>query len=147
MHEWEWTEYVSQRWECKSWGRERGGKRWAVDQHALGVLTAVFHETTSHSPAVSAAETAHFDGSLTCPSYRSSSTSAGGGGFWDCTRCLKAAGSSECGFCASGAGKFLPARAWSPGVQNTVRDACHGEGQLWYTRGCPSRYGWLALLG
>lgn len=30
---------------------------------------------------------------------------------------------------------------------NTVRDACHGEGRLWYTRGCPSRYGWLALLG
>ncbi|CAD6226801.1 unnamed protein product [Miscanthus lutarioriparius] len=112
---------------------------------SLGVLTAVFHETTSHSPAVSAAETAHFDGSLTCPSYRSSSSSAGGGGFWDCTRCLKAAGSSECGFCASGAGKLLPGACLVS--NNTVRDACHGEGRLWYTRGCPSRYGWLALLG
>ncbi|XP_066396729.1 probable inositol transporter 2 [Miscanthus floridulus] len=110
---------------------------------SLGVLTAVFHETTSHSPAVSAAETAHFDGSLTCPSYRSSS--AGGGGFWDCTRCLKAAGSSECGFCASGAGELLPGACLVS--NNTVRDACHGEGRLWYTRGCPSRYGWLALLG
>jgi SP family myo-inositol transporter-like MFS transporter 13 len=105
---------------------------------SLGVLTAVFHETTSHSPAVSAAETAHFDGSLTCPSYRSSSS-------WDCARCLKAAGSSECGFCASGAGKLLPGACLVS--NNTVRDACHGEGRLWYTRGCPSRYGWLALLG
>ncbi|OQU88440.1 probable inositol transporter 2 [Sorghum bicolor] len=108
---------------------------------SLAVLTAVFHETTSHSPAVSAAETAHFDASLTCPSYRSSSSSS-----WDCTRCLKAAGSSECGFCASGGGELL-----LPGAclvsNNTVRDACHGEGRLWYTRGCPSRYGWLALLG
>ncbi|CAD6221204.1 unnamed protein product [Miscanthus lutarioriparius] len=112
---------------------------------SLGVLTAVFHETTSHSPAVSAAETAHFDGSLTCPSYRSSSSSAGGGGFWDCTRCLKAAGSSECGFCASGASRLLPGACLVS--NNTVRDACHGEGRLWYTRGCPSRYGWLALLG
>lgn len=29
----------------------------------------------------------------------------------------------------------------------TVQDACHGEGRLWYARGCPSRYGWLALIG
>lgn len=24
---------------------------------------------------------------------------------------------------------------------------CHGEKRLWYTRGCPSRFGWLALIG
>ncbi|XP_062189902.1 probable inositol transporter 2 [Phragmites australis] len=108
---------------------------------SLGVLSAVFHETTSHSPAVSAVETRHFDGSLTCPDYRLSSAS----GSWDCTRCLKAK-STECGFCASGAGnKLLPGACV---VSNsTVRDACHGEGRLWYTRGCPSRYGWLALVG
>jgi MFS transporter, SP family, solute carrier family 2 (myo-inositol transporter), member 13 len=112
---------------------------------SLGVLTAVFHETASHSPAVSATETARFDASLTCPSYRPSSP-ASGGASWDCTRCLKAAaGSSECGFCASGAGRLLPGACLVS--NNTVRDACHGEGRLWYTRGCPSRYGWLALLG
>lgn len=111
---------------------------------SLGVLTAVFHETASHSPAVSATETARFDASLTCPSYRPSSP-ASGGASWDCTQCLKAAASSECGFCASGAGRLLPGACLVS--NNTVRDACHGEGRLWYTRGCPSRYGWLALLG
>jgi len=115
---------------------------------SLGVLTAVFHETTSHSPAVSAAETARFDGSLTCPDYRQqlpAASSASSGGFWDCTRCLKAR-STECGFCSSGAGKLLPGACL---VSNaTVRDACLGEGgRLWYTRGCPSRNGWLALVG
>lgn len=110
---------------------------------SLGVLTAVFHETASHSPAVSAAETARFDASLTCPSLPASG--GGGGASWDCTRCLKAAASSECGFCASGAGRLLPGACLVS--NNTVRDACHGEGRLWYTRGCPSRYGWLALLG
>lgn len=30
---------------------------------------------------------------------------------------------------------------------STVKDLCHGENRLWYTRGCPSRYGWLALIG
>ena len=111
---------------------------------SLGVLTAVFHETTSHSPPVSAAETGRFDGSLTCPDYRLQS-SASSGGFWDCTRCLKAR-STECGFCSSGAGKLLPGACL---VSNaTTRDACLGEGgRLWYTRGCPSRNGWLALVG
>ncbi|XP_040381585.1 probable inositol transporter 2 [Oryza brachyantha] len=111
---------------------------------SLGVLSAVFHQTTSHSPPVGAAETRHFDGSLTCPGYRSSATTAR---LWDCTRCIKA----ECGFCASGGGgekeKLLLAGACM--VSNaTARDACRGEaGREWYTRGCPSRYGWLALVG
>lgn len=31
---------------------------------------------------------------------------------------------------------------------NTVKDkVCHGEGKAWYTRGCPSSFGWLALVG
>ncbi|KAL8468527.1 hypothetical protein ACS0TY_031657 [Phlomoides rotata] len=28
-----------------------------------------------------------------------------------------------------------------------VKDVCRGEGGDWYTRGCPSSFGWLALLG
>ncbi|KAM0908319.1 hypothetical protein ACQ4PT_015538 [Festuca glaucescens] len=107
---------------------------------SLALLSAVFHETTSHSPAVGAAETSHFDGSLTCPDYRTSGSSA-----WDCTRCLKAS-STECGFCASGAGsKLLPGACLLS--NSTVRDTCHGEDRLWYTHGCPSRYGWLAMVG
>ncbi|KAF7015896.1 hypothetical protein CFC21_029615 [Triticum aestivum] len=106
---------------------------------SLALLSAVFHQTTTHSPAVGSADTRHFDGSLTCPDYRTSSSG------WDCTRCLKAS-STECGFCASGAGsKLLPGACLLSNA--TVRDACHGEGRLWYTRGCPSRYGWLAMVG
>lgn len=30
---------------------------------------------------------------------------------------------------------------------DTVKDMCHGEHRLWYTRGCPSKFGWLALVG
>lgn len=30
---------------------------------------------------------------------------------------------------------------------DTVKDLCHAEDRLWYTRGCPSKYGWLALIG
>lgn len=64
---------------------------------SLGVLSAVFHETASHSPSVSRQETAHF-GQYTCPNYRSATTT------WDCMTCLKAS-SSDCAFCSSAVDK------------------------------------------
>ena len=30
---------------------------------------------------------------------------------------------------------------------DTVKDTCRKDHRLWYTRGCPSKYGWLALIG
>lgn len=67
---------------------------------SLAVLSAVFHETTSHSPSVSRSETAHFAGN-TCPDYSATTTTTTP---WDCMRCLKAS-SPDCGFCASGTNK------------------------------------------
>ena len=29
----------------------------------------------------------------------------------------------------------------------TAKDMCQGQDRLWYTRGCPSKTGWLALVG
>lgn len=108
---------------------------------SLGVLTAVFHETAAHSPAVSAAATAQLDAALTCPEYQPVATS----GIWDCTRCLKAA----CGFCSAAAGKLLPGACLAARNASAAADACRAEGggRMWYTRGCPSAYGWVALVG
>lgn len=68
---------------------------------SLGLLSAVFHETTSHSPPVSVTETSHF-GNFTCPAFGSSvpSGSSVSSSNWDCMKCLKG---SSCGFCASSA--------------------------------------------
>lgn len=104
---------------------------------SLGVLSAIFYETTTHSPGVSRQETAHF-AQYTCPKYQSASTT------WDCMKCLKAS-SPDCGFCASATDKLFPGACLIS--NSTVKDVCHGEGRLWYERGCPSRYGWLALIG
>lgn len=62
---------------------------------SLGLLSAVFHETASHSPAVSAAETSRL-APYTCPDYQS----AGAAPLWNCMKCLKAE-SPSCGFCGS----------------------------------------------
>jgi SP family myo-inositol transporter-like MFS transporter 13 len=64
---------------------------------SLVVLTVVFHESSTHSPMISAVETSHFNN--TCPDYSTVVNPAG----WDCMKCLKA--SPDCGFCASGANK------------------------------------------
>lgn len=105
---------------------------------SLGLLSAVFHETTSHSPIISLQETSHFEG-FTCPDYGE----AINGRAWDCMKCLKA--SPDCGFCASATDKLLPGACLIS--NDTVKDTCHQESRLWYTRGCPSKYGWLALIG
>ncbi|XP_057950209.1 probable inositol transporter 2 [Malania oleifera] len=106
---------------------------------SLGLLSAVFHETASHSPNVSAAQTSQF-AAYTCPDY----SSAGNAGAWDCMTCLKAS-SPDCGFCSSPSNKLFPGACL---IQNdTVKELCHAEDRLWYTRGCPSKYGWLALIG
>lgn len=106
---------------------------------SLAVLSAVFHETTSHAPRIGLTETSHF-APYTCPDYNSVKNSAA----WSCMDCLKAS-SPECGFCAAGTNKLLPGACLVS--NNTVRDLCHREDRLWYTRGCPSSFGWLALIG
>ncbi|XP_061367454.1 probable inositol transporter 2 isoform X1 [Gastrolobium bilobum] len=104
---------------------------------SLVVLTVVFNQTTSHSPMVSTIETSHFNN--TCPDYRTALNPAE----WDCTKCLKA--SSECGFCASASNKLLPGACLIS--NDTTEDQCQKEHRLWYTKGCPSKYGWLAIIG
>ncbi|KAL0305472.1 UNVERIFIED_CONTAM: putative inositol transporter 2 [Sesamum radiatum] len=106
---------------------------------SLGLLSAVFHETTSHAPPVGANKTSHF-APYTCPDYSSSGPSP----VWDCMKCLKAS-SPSCGFCSSSENKLLAGACLIS--NNTVRDVCHGENRAWYTRGCPSSFGWLALIG
>ncbi|CAN1249197.1 Inositol transporter 1 [Linum perenne] len=63
---------------------------------------------------------------------------------WDCMKCLKAS-HPDCGFCSSASDKLLPGVCLIS--DDTVKDLCHGDSREWYTRGCPSKFGWLALIG
>ncbi|KAG8637449.1 hypothetical protein MANES_15G123867v8 [Manihot esculenta] len=104
---------------------------------SLGLLSGIFHETTTHSPLVKAAEGRY--GNYTCPDYSLATNAA-----WDCMDCLKAT-HPDCGFCASASDKLLPGVCLIS--NDTVKDLCHGDHREWYTRGCPSKYGWVALIG
>ncbi|CAL9077510.1 unnamed protein product [Musa acuminata var. zebrina] len=102
----------------------------------LALLSGVFFGVTKHSPAVSKEETQLF-GNYTCPAFNPTS-----GMEWTCMDCMRA--TSECGFCAHGGNKLLPGACLRS--DSTVRDACHANHREWYTRGCPSNFGWLALV-
>ncbi|XP_028804551.1 probable inositol transporter 2 [Neltuma alba] len=105
---------------------------------ALVVLTVAFHETTTHSPMVSSVDTSHFS-NYTCPDYSSAFNPSS----WNCMKCIRS--SPECGFCASPSNKLLPGACLIS--NSTTKDLCGKEDRPWYTRGCPSKYGFLALTG
>lgn len=121
---------------------DKFGRRKLLISSLLGViaslvlLTIVFHITTDSSPLVSRKATQQFSG-YQCPQYISTR------GTWDCMRCLKA--SPECGFCASGGNQLLPGACLLS--NSTVKHVCEGDSRPWFTRGCPSQYGWVAVLG
>ncbi|KAF8692623.1 hypothetical protein HU200_039441 [Digitaria exilis] len=120
----------------------------------LAMLSGVFFAVDAHSPDVSLAGTAALSSSLsggnatataTCPEFALASVA---GEEWTCTQCLRA--SSECGFCSDAGDKLLPGAclASSDASRRACRNAA-GEGgrrREWYTRGCPSSFGWLALV-
>ncbi|XP_028797615.1 probable inositol transporter 2 [Neltuma alba] len=105
---------------------------------SLCIIFAPFYVTETHSPEISPIATSHFNG--TCPSYdiaMKTSTRFG------CNKCLKS--SPACGFCAD------PSNKLAPGVCLVLNDnskmQCQTEKSSWYTEGCPSNFGWLAILG
>jgi SP family myo-inositol transporter-like MFS transporter 13 len=104
---------------------------------ALGMLAGVFYQTTHHSPLVSRAATQHYS-NYTCPDYATAP------GIWDCTRCLKA--NPGCGFCAAAGNQLLPGACLI--ANSTTKDLCNKfDHRPWFTRGCPSRLGFLAIVG
>ncbi|KAJ1392423.1 Sugar/inositol transporter [Sesbania bispinosa] len=104
---------------------------------SLALLTVTFRQTETHSPMISPIETSSFNN--TCPGFSTAVDPAG----WDCMKCLKA--SPECGFCADGSNTLLPGACL---VSNDItKNQCHSDHRAWYTRGCPSKWGWVALIG
>ncbi|KAJ3680015.1 hypothetical protein LUZ60_016293 [Juncus effusus] len=101
----------------------------------LAILSGVFFEAASHSPKVGSDETQAF-GNFTCPDFKA------GGSILKCTDCLKA--SAHCGFCAHSGNKLLPGACLVS--NNEVKGTCHAGHSEWYTQGCPSNFGWLALI-
>ncbi|KAI4311923.1 hypothetical protein MLD38_036787 [Melastoma candidum] len=102
----------------------------------LVILSAVFWQASLHAPAISQIESTHFGTNMTCPAYTSvASTSS-----WNCMTCLKA----KCAFCADGSNQYHPGACLAS--TTSIRGMCRGEGRTWFQNGCPSKFGFLAVV-
>ncbi|CAL5344376.1 hypothetical protein CsSME_00032748 [Camellia sinensis var. sinensis] len=123
---------------------DRYGRRRLMILSMIGIivclvaLSVVFFQASVHSPPISRFESMRFGGNSTCSSYLSAQDASS----WSCTKCLKAA--SDCAFCANSPNKYLPGACLA--ASDATRDACRTEYRTWYTKGCPTKFGALAVL-
>lgn len=104
----------------------------------LIVLAIVFYQAAAHAPQISYAESTHFGLNSTCPAY----TSARNPATWNCMTCLNA--SADCAFCASKGNELHPGACVTK--TDGIKVACHGEHRTYFTEGCPSKFGFLAVI-
>ncbi|CAH9136453.1 unnamed protein product [Cuscuta epithymum] len=104
----------------------------------LVVLSGVFKQAATHSPPVSMEQSTAFGLNSTCPRFwKSSRTSA-----WNCMSCIS--GPADCAFCDNQANKLNPGACLS--ATDAIKGSCKSEGRSWYTKGCPSKYGAVAVV-
>ncbi|GAU42283.1 hypothetical protein TSUD_81920 [Trifolium subterraneum] len=103
---------------------------------SLALLTAVFRQTETKSPLISPTETSKFN--TTCPAYSAAANPAK----WHCMTCLKA--ESNCAFCAS-TNKLKPGACLIN--DDLSKGHCASQHRDWYTKGCPNKTGWIAIVG
>ncbi|KAH9302069.1 hypothetical protein KI387_013652 [Taxus chinensis] len=102
---------------------------------SLGILSGAFYLTSLYVPAVDIHQSLGRAG-YACPALLDSSPS-----LWNCNGCLDAG----CGFCTATGNQMLPGSCF---VANTTAEGyCLRSSHQWFTDGCPSSYGWLAILG
>ncbi|KAI4298786.1 hypothetical protein L6164_032304 [Bauhinia variegata] len=102
---------------------------------SLVVLSVTFYQAAKHAPAISHQDSLNFGGNSTCQAY----TTAPKFSSWNCMECLQA----ECGFCASTGNEFLPGACLAG--EKEVRGVCRAKSRVWFSQGCPSRIGMLAV--
>ncbi|KAJ1427136.1 Sugar/inositol transporter [Sesbania bispinosa] len=102
----------------------------------LIVLSVTFYEAARHAPAISNQDTLSFGANSTCHAY----TNAPNFSSWNCMQCLKA----ECAFCANSDSEFLPGACLV--ADKSIRGVCRGKQRVWFSEGCPSKIGMLAVV-
>ncbi|CDO98716.1 unnamed protein product [Coffea canephora] len=104
----------------------------------LVVLSIVFFQASASAPPIGKAESAHFGGNSTCFGYIQAPDASS----WNCMQCLQKA--SHCAFCSNGANRFSPGACLAS--NDELKTACRAESRTWYTKGCPSKVGFLAVV-
>lgn len=104
----------------------------------LVVLSVIFFQAAAMSPPISSSDTAVFGGNSTCAAYITAPDAAS----WSCMQCLGK--EASCAFCASSSNKNAPGACLV--LDDAVRSTCREAKRTWYSQGCPSKIGFLAVL-
>ncbi|XP_065853642.1 inositol transporter 4-like [Euphorbia lathyris] len=104
----------------------------------LIALAVVFQEASLHSPGIDLADSRNFHGpNNTCSSIIQSTQIQSAK--LSCTKCLK----YNCAFCAN-------QNTYQPGAclvdDKQVEGFCKAEHRTWFSEGCPSKFGFLAVV-
>ncbi|XP_028785918.1 inositol transporter 4 [Neltuma alba] len=102
----------------------------------LVILSGTFFQAAKHAPGISNVDTLSFGGNSSCSAYTKASDFTS----WNCMTCLKV----QCAYCANGDNEFLPGACLAS--DKAVRATCRGQHRVWFSEGCPSRIGVLAVL-
>ncbi|KAI4296013.1 hypothetical protein L6164_036003 [Bauhinia variegata] len=103
---------------------------------SLIVLSATFYQAAQHAPAISHQDSLNFGVNSTCQAY----TTAPNFSSWNCMQCLQV----DCAFCASGGNQFLPGACLDS--DKDIRGACRAKDRVWFSEGCLSKIGILAVV-
>ncbi|RDX70774.1 Inositol transporter 4, partial [Mucuna pruriens] len=121
---------------------DRHGRRRLMLISMIGIIVCllvsslVFFEAARHAPAVSNWDTLTFPANSTCHPY----TNAPNFSSWNCMQCLHA----DCAFCANSDSHFLPGACL--GAEKSIRGVCRGKQRVWFSEGCPSKIGVVAVI-
>ncbi|KAJ4868007.1 Inositol transporter 4 [Raphanus sativus] len=106
----------------------------------LIILATVFSQAAIHAPTIDALESTTFSPNATCPAFAPLATPNAPPSGWNCMKCLR----SECGFCASGVQPYAPGACVV--LSDDMKARCHSKGRTYFKDGCPSKFGFLAIV-
>ncbi|VYS54570.1 unnamed protein product [Arabidopsis thaliana] len=106
----------------------------------LVILAAVFNEASNHAPKIDKRDSRNFAKNATCPAFAPFTASRSPPSNWNCMKCLQ----YDCGFCSNGAQEYAPGACI---VQSAdMKALCHSKGRTFFKDGCPSKFGYLAIV-
>ncbi|EEF37384.1 inositol transporter 4 [Ricinus communis] len=121
---------------------DRFGRRRLMIISMIGIIislvatSVVFMEASAHAPKISSMESLHFGPNSTCPNFVAAPDPLK----WNCMSCLNV----DCGFCSNSASIYHPGACLRS--TKALKSACGEEHRVFFEQGCPSRFGFPAVI-
>ncbi|KAF8108965.1 hypothetical protein N665_0104s0272, partial [Sinapis alba] len=106
----------------------------------LVILATVFSETSNQAPKIDTRDSIRFAPNGTCHAFAPYTASKASPSNWNCMNCLR----SHCGFCSNKAQEYAPGACVV--LSADMKSLCHSKGRTYFKDGCPSKFGYLAII-